>query len=110
MKDLVKAEQLPSIPDNWNYEKSVAEVRPLIYKWKNLTSEIAIKLWVAREVLSSPYYRDGKNFPSWAQYCQDISITKRAANYWLAAVFGPKRLFKPRLPQIQSQVIYADPP
>jgi len=43
---------LPLIPHNWNYEVSVAKTKQLIYKWKNITREIAEELYIAREKLS----------------------------------------------------------
>ncbi len=114
--DLVKTEQLPLIPENWDYEQSIAAVKPLVYQWKNLTLQIATELWVAREKLSvSPQeaaLKHGTNVPrfTWEQYCNDIGLEKRTANRWLTSVFGPVRLPSPNLPKLESQVIYADPP
>jgi hypothetical protein len=45
------------------------------------------ELWIAREMLSNRYYRDGTNVPSWAQYCRDIKLEKRTANRWLKLFF-----------------------
>ena len=53
MKDIVMLKK-PELPENWDCEKSVNTVKTKIYKWKNLTKEIAEELWVAREKLSSP--------------------------------------------------------
>lgn len=41
----------PVIPQDWDYDQSVKKVRQVIYKWKNLTEELANELWVAREKL-----------------------------------------------------------
>lgn len=107
---------LPTIPDDWDYDKSTKQVGGLIYKWKNLTAEIAVELYVARDLLS----KEGRPWPkitgdkspvkTWANYCQDIGIKKNTANGWLAAMFGPVRLSSPLLPKLESQVLYADPP
>jgi len=84
MTDLIKVEFIkPAIPEDWNYDESIKKVKGFVYKAKNLTEEILKELYIAREKLSSRYYRDGKNFPSWNQYCEDIGITKRTANLWL---------------------------
>ena len=32
----------------WNFEKSVAKIRPKVEKWKTLTLEIAQELYLAR--------------------------------------------------------------
>lgn len=117
MKDLVIAEQLPLIPENWDYEKSVARVKRLVYKWKNLTMEIATELYIARGILQAPGRRTDINLgsidprlPTWQQYCDEIEVPKGSANRWLATVFGFQRLPSPPLPRLESQVIYADPP
>jgi len=111
--DIVKSEQLPLLPENWDYESSVTKIKPLIFQWKNLTYEIATELWIAREKLSTPAWNkksDGTFVPSWNDYCESIGLEKRTANRWLAAVFGNVRLASPPLPKLESQVLYADPP
>ena len=86
---IIKKEQspIPVIPGEWNYEESIKRLQPLVYKWKNLTIEVAQELYVAREKLSSRYHRDETNVPSWDRYCQDIGIEKRTANRWLSQFF-----------------------
>ena len=41
----------PSIPKNWDYDVSVKKTKQIIYKWKNITQELAMELWIAREML-----------------------------------------------------------
>ena len=87
---IIKKEQspIPVIPGEWNYEESIKRLQPLVYKWKNLTIEVAQELYVAREKLS----REGRpqitgtNVPvlSWDGYCQSVGIEKRTANRWLS--------------------------
>ena len=67
----------------WNYETSVERVRPKVMKLKSLTLDVYHELWTARQELSSRYHRDGTNDPSWAQYCEDIGLSKRNCNRWL---------------------------
>lgn len=115
LKDLVEIQQLPLIPKDWDYEKSVEKVQPLIVKWKNLTLEIATELYIAREKLTDSGRRTdlGTNvprLPTWEQYCESIGFEKRTANRWLASIFGLIRLPSPLLPKLESQVLYADPP
>lgn len=43
--------QPPQVPDNWNYDESVKKTKQILYRWKNLTAELANELWVAREKL-----------------------------------------------------------
>jgi len=102
----------PSIPEDWNYDKSVEKVKSFIYKWKNITEDVAIEIWTAREILSSRYYRDGTNVPSWNQYCQDIGAEKRTVNRWLNRWYPPKKLKdqdKVILPEGKYNTIIIDP-
>jgi hypothetical protein len=114
--------QHPSLPDQWDYYVSVKKMQQLIYKWKNLTRDVANELWIARENLASRYHRDGTNVPSWSQYCEDIGIAKRTANRWLVKWF-PESLdleIKPQvdlcsydewLPEMeQADLLLTDPP
>ena len=52
---------IPQIPHNWNYEASVAKTKQLIYKWKNITKEIAEELYIAREKLRAQGRRTDLN-------------------------------------------------
>lgn len=114
--ELIIQENLPEIPEAWNYKESIERIKPLIYKWKNLTQEIAHELYIAREKLSEhggdrrSFQRDKCPVETWASYCESIGLEKRTANRWLAAIYGFKKLTSPPLPKLESQVIYADPP
>ena len=82
----------PEIPEKWDCDKSIEKVKSFIYKWKNLTEEVAFELWIAREKLSSRYHRDGTKVPSWSQYCEDIGSSKQVINRWLKEWFEPEKL------------------
>ena len=70
MNELVKLKK-PSLPVFWDYETSVKFVSETIFKWKNLTEDIAKELWIAREKLRSPGARNdltsGQKSRGWAQ-------------------------------------------
>lgn len=68
----------------WDYDKSVEWMRPRVKSWIAISEEILPELRKAREELSSHYHRDGTDVPSWAQYCEDIGISKRHANRLLS--------------------------
>ncbi|MBA7667848.1 hypothetical protein ES703_75948 [subsurface metagenome] len=112
MKDLVVIEQLPEVPADWDYEESVARVKQVIYKWKNLTVELATELYIAREALSKPGRPYGRY--TWKQYCQAIGVHYSTVNRWLNQYFlidanaSIKSL--PFLPPGLYNVICADPP
>lgn len=98
--EIIKLEntQLPTVPDEWSYEESINRVRPLFYKWKNLTIEVAQELYIAREKLSvskadAARIMHGTNVPckTWNQYCQDIGIEKRTANRWLGQFYPSEK-------------------
>jgi len=111
MTDLIKVEiTKPKIPIDWDYDKSVKKVKGFIYKLKNLTLEIVDELLIAREILSTRYYRDGTKVPSWNQYCRDIGSQKRIVNRWLKYYLMASKIKELPSPKGISQVIYADPP
>ena len=113
MKGLVTIEQLPDVPPGWNYQQSVAKVKQVIYKWKNLTLELATELCIAREALSRPGRPYGRH--TWKQYCEEIGVNQETVRLWLERWF-PELTSKNlevsslSLPVGKYQVIYADPP
>ena len=105
----------PKIPKDWNPEKSIAYLKPLLENWKKDTIAIAKELYIANQIYSNQGRRTDlrQGLPevaTWEQYCNAIGLPKRTANYWIASVYGPQRLPSPELPKLESQVIYADPP
>ena len=123
MTKLVKLDsklEPPVIPQEWDYDKSVKKVKQVIYKWKNLTDELAQELYVARKILSlkpedQPRSAVGTFVPTdknWDTYCKDIGSSRQVINRWLARWFGkiPQSQITPKLPEDQYSVIYADPP
>jgi len=111
MKDLVVIEQLPEVPAGWDYEESVARVKQVIYKWKNLTLELATELHIARQALSRPGRPYGRH--TWREYCDEIGVNQIVANRWLARWFQPKQKFMlppSYLPNEGYRTIIIDPP
>lgn len=111
MKDLVVIEQLPEVPADWNYEESVARVKQVIYKWKNLTLELATELYIAREALSRSGRPYGRH--TWKQYCEEIGAEQNTVNGWLRRFLltcEKSQVNSLPLPTGKYQVIYADPP
>ncbi len=117
--DIVKYD-IPQVPAEWDYDSSVKTVKGYIYKWKNLTGQIAKELYIAREKLSQkPTLRgresSGAFVPvdkTWDLYCKDIGTPRRTVNRWLARWFLTaiaNKEFKP-MPPGKYSVIYADPP
>jgi len=109
------------IPENWNYEDSVKKVKVLVYKWKNLTTELITELWTAHEIIDGrgrPKIIDkislnGNKCYSFSQYCQDCGITKMTAWRWLRRVGlieKPQQIQSPDLPEGKYFVFYGDPP
>lgn len=121
MKDLIKIEQKPIIPTDWNYDGSVVKVKQYIYKWKNLTYELACELWIAREILSlcggdrkSNQWDKSPVDKTWTDYCEDIDSSRRVINRWLNRWFELEELQQiataPPLPLGKFSVIVIDPP
>lgn len=91
--EIIKLEntQLPTLPDEWSYDESIERMRPLFYKWKNLTIEVAQELYVAREKLSNSGIRtdldaNASRF-TWTGYCKEIGINYTTANRWLSKFY-----------------------
>lgn len=112
--ELVTIEQLPLIPEDWDYDASVLEVKQVIYKWKNLTVELATELYIAREVLTSQGMGRGFRGKTWNSYCQEIGVLRNTVNVWLSRWFETKGDEKspPFLPWPNNRyrTIVIDPP
>ena len=117
-KELLVIKEIPKIPENWDYKQSVDNVKTGLYKWKNITYELANELWIAREKLRSQGQRtdltSGQKSQSWDTYCQEIGSERRVVNRWLQRWYNlpallPEREQRP-LPEGKYNIIYADPP
>jgi DNA modification methylase len=79
--------QHPILPDEWNYDESVTKMKRLIYKWTNLTRDVANELWIARENLSAQGKRTDLDANAskltWSSYCKEIGLDYTTANRWL---------------------------
>ena len=81
--------QHPSLPDIWDYKESVEKMKRLIYKWRNLTRDVANELWTARENLKQkggkPFHESysSKNgqVRTWSNYCEEIGVNLNKADY-----------------------------
>ncbi len=84
----------------WNYEKSVEITKSLVSTFKKISLHLVKELYSAREALSAQGFRTDKicildsqnadlgqdcpKFYTWEGYCNDIGLSKRTANSWLA--------------------------
>ncbi len=87
-KDVMIRQSDIIVPENWSYEKSIKKVKPLVYKWKNITIAILTELAIARKALSSPGLRTDLDANAsrltWSGYCKEIGIYHTTANRWLS--------------------------
>ncbi|MBA7496825.1 hypothetical protein ES702_07434 [subsurface metagenome] len=79
--ELVPLFQHPSLPDEWDYNKSIKEMKGYLYKFKAIQRKVANELWVAKEVLSSPGRRTDlsqkcEGLETWGSYCEAIGVAK----------------------------------
>jgi hypothetical protein len=81
----------------WDYDKSVAKMRPLIREWKRTTEEMLRELYLAREYLNSQKGQrknpeaDNYLIHTWGGYCGEIGLSYQTANNWLKP-FTPREL------------------
>jgi len=81
----------------WDYDKSVAKMRPLLREWKRSTEEAFRELYLAREFLTGQtgQYKDplAKNYllHSWKSYCEELGLSCQTVNNWLRP-FVPREL------------------
>lgn len=82
----------PDLPDIWDYSESVKKTKSNIYKWNNLTVDIANELWIARKKLSRPGKKKDKTsdqkIQGWGDYCIEIGSSRGVVNRWLNNWFG----------------------
>lgn len=96
----------PALPDLWTYEESVKKMQRLIYKWKNMTRDVANELWVAREKLAVDkagaariMHDANASCMTWSGYCKDVGINYTTANRWLNKWF-PESLTLANKPKV----------
>lgn len=115
--ELLVIDQKPPIPQSWNYDESVKKMKVALYKWKNMTLEMANELWIAREQLS----KEGRPIitgtivpvKTWTDYCLEIGSQRQVVNRWINRWYLPNIKSTPEMPQITAgkyNIIYADPP
>lgn len=106
---------------SWEYDRSVAKMRPLVARWKNVTVEMLDELYRAREALDARGKRP--NGRSWQGYLDDIGLAPRTVHRWLAHYDPVNKCLLEKRPQAEPQeprliepqpgkynIIYADPP
>lgn len=90
--DIIKQIEKPQLPIYWDYETSTKYVSETIFKWRNLTEDVAKELWIAREMLNNSRKRTttGTFVPmdkTWADYCIEIGTSKQVVNRWIKKWF-----------------------
>ena len=104
MNDLiVMTDELPAVPNDWDYDNSVKKTKTFFYKWKNLTNEILEELWIAREMLSKPGVRTDltseQKFQGWDNYCEEIGTSRQVVNRWLQKTYKSNEIKEPYQPE-----------
>ena len=77
--------------DNWDYNESVKQVKPMVMSWRNLTVEIARELYLAREALSRKRSYSPKTLKTltnvsndtFDDYIRDIGLKRMTVHRWL---------------------------
>jgi len=124
MNELIVIEESLVIPKSWDYDVSVKKVKAIFYKWKNITSELVMELYTAREILSVQADDRSRNTSgtfvpvdkTWSDYCKEATGTSRqTVNRWLKRFFTPQIIASSTLELTKTMkgkynIIYADPP
>jgi len=91
----------------WDYEQSAGKMKVLVTKWKDMSIEVMRGLWEAHHALSeagreirsqnlmrgseSPKGTNGSFGKTWAEYCDEVGISKETARRWLKR-FVPREI------------------
>ncbi len=89
-KQLIPFKPNTVLPKDWNYDKSVARMKPIVVNWKTLTTDMLQELWIAREVLRNAGTRSDLvtkcyEVKTWQNYLDDIGLNRMTVHRWLAA-------------------------
>jgi len=89
MTNLIKL-HTPELPEVWNYEDSVTKVKQMVFKWRTLTEDMAVELFIARDRLAliggdrkSDQWNKSSTDKTWTKYCRDIGATRQVVDRWL---------------------------
>ena len=101
MKKQHEVEVMPLVLANkikrWDYDLSVAKMRPLIRQWKKATIEMLRELYLAKEYFANQKGQhkdpDADTYitHTWGGYCGEIGLSYQTANNWLRP-FVPREL------------------
>ena len=112
MNDLiVMTDELPAVPNDWDYDNSVKKTKTFFYKWKNLTNEILEELWVAREKLSIPPQEaklvsrnKSSMIRTWSDYCEEIGTSRQVVNRCLGKTYKSNEIKEPYQPEFDETI------
>ncbi len=107
MNDLiVMTDDLPAVPNDWDYDNSVKKTKTFFYKWKSLTNEILEELWVAREKLSivGRNWNESSNKKTWSDYCEEIGTSRQVVNRWLGKTYKSNEIKEPYQPEFDVNI------
>lgn len=111
MEELIlKTIEVPTIPNNWDYENSVEKTKTFFYKWKNLTSDILEELWISRKILKKNFddWQVGGESnvppPTWDDYCKEIGTERRTVNRWLEKTYSSNKIKEPIQPEFDENI------
>jgi hypothetical protein len=92
----------------WDYEQSIARVKPMVINWRNLTVELVEELYKARSELSSQGRRSDimtNVTKSWNEYLNEVGLEYRTVHRWLER-YEPeeRRLMEPEEVEQRKQI------
>ena len=93
MSELITINELPAIPESWDYDSSLnkqKERQGIITNWVDITKEYLDELYVARALLSKtgvkstdPRWGNITTLNTWSSYCDELGLKKNTVNGWL---------------------------
>lgn len=89
-----------SVPQDWNYTKSVKKMRRLVLSWKNISVEILHELYIAKTKLVQQGVRNDLD-PNgvklgWESYLREVGLSKETVRRWLSRYNSDEKIILPK--------------
>ena len=78
------------LPDTWDYDANVSEIKMVMLSWNGLTEPIMKHLFTANKILKSKRLKAKYGIEStktWDNFCEELGTSRQVINRWLCQWF-----------------------